>query len=857
MREKTVHPSNKSKRHGQQEPQHLHAADLYPCIPSPSPKKEDSVSFNLGLDSTFSERFSVDGEGLTLGANTRDYISGIIPGRQYTKLEVVQAHQVEVLMRWHHLFVGIGFIYTICVIVLMNVKFSKIMITNKEHGWKFDLRVYDPPLAMSWFNHAASIPLFIYALALFFIFSLRILRMPYRHRTKEQVWVILLLVSMVIYLIPLRSLTKLNDFLVHPNDPSLQWRQKRWCSIALQVSDIFQVTSFTSSTIFYIWASLHSYRLFQTRIPFSFYIPKLAAVLVLVISRVAIVALYQIYPTELLLANFIAMASVYSTADFWYTPGVVYSSVSLAFEIALVSYIIWEYRETKVALQRKDYMRTRSKQIGFRFFVYHNLTFYIVFLALYISELVSLPNGLNVFVLLSPLRASYFRLHDFQFGLQLLLLAYITVEAYVNLPADAIGLMGWLNPQPPTDNISSRRLLDPITYRKREPPSLHGVVSDMRVNCFIMQTHVTMFNFAWLVYYWNTKKMENIRLTQDVFRFKIAEYIKDSATDTNVLIVDGDDRIVIVFKGTTSLKNLKTDVNTFYSNAKKLLPTELGEEDEEGDVEARAHWILNTANWKAAKVHKGFAVAYEAVGRKLLSCVKKMQDEKRRPVFLTGHSLGGALATVCSLDLFLRLGLTRREIFVSTFGAPKVGNFYFGKVYDDCVPIHWRIVVGPDLVAKLPKLGFNHVGKKVLLTVNGDLFIDPNALEMTLWNGDVASIMYHRKASYLLAMRAWCERHHGDEYLPEFWPFPVSKEDTRRFQHAMIRTSGKSSIPTMAPKKRFQRNDRVVEELGYGPQVDGNVAQKWGRLAKLALQKATPEKLALRKMPTIHVDELV
>ena len=67
----------------------------------------------------------------------------------------------------------------------------------------------------------------------------------------------------------------------------------------------------------------------------------------------------------------------------------------------------------------------------------------------------------------------------------------------------------------------------PITYRKREPPSLHGVVSDLNIYRFIMQTHVTMFNFAWLVYYWDTRKL--------VLKFTIADYLMDKETDTHAL----------------------------------------------------------------------------------------------------------------------------------------------------------------------------------------------------------------------------------------------------------------------------------------------------------------------------------
>lgn len=790
-------------------------------------------------DDLFSEPRSNDEDGImnfTINS-AAEHMSITLPRRQYTKLEVVQAHQIENLLRWHHFFVLIGFIYTVIVIVLMNTKYAYIWPTQQQLGWEYDVRSYTPPKELNWFNQVVAVPMFLYICALFVLFTIRVFRLKIRSRTKEQIWIICLLFSMVLYLNPFRAVVKIHDVLLYQMQPWLQWRNHFWCAIALKVSDVLQISGFTSTTIFYLWATIHSYRMLETKITYLFYLPKLLVLAIYVVSKIVINVSYNVVPSELTFATFIAMMSTYSTAQFWYQPGVWYSSLSLVFELILISYIIWEYRCTRRVLQNSDYLKYRTQQIGFRFFIYHNLTFYFVFLTLYIALLTTLPNGINVFVLRSrSLRLSLFKLHDLQFGLHIMLLAYVTVEAYVNLPADASGFVGWVGPHRGSQD-TARIVLEPITYRKREPPSLQGIVSDLRVNLFIMQTHVTLFNFAWLVYYWNTPKVNNFQLTQDVFKFRIADYIADEDTDTHVLIVDGADRIVIAFKGTTSSRNLKTDINMFYSKAKFLLPTQLGEMDKIGDAESLRNEVLRTHHWRCAKIHKGFAAAYAAVAPRLLTVVKRLEDERKRPVFLTGHSLGGALATVCSLDLFLRLKLTRKEIFVSTFGSPRVGNFHFRAVYNDSVPIHWRIVVAPDVVSKLPKVGYKHVGKKVLITVDGDLFIDPNSLELNMWSGDVASILYHRKASYLLAMRAWCERHHGDEYVPEFWPFPVSKDDTRRFQHCMVRSGTPTASRDVEARKRerIRELDAMGEAHSIGLDIDEKIAEKWGRLAKLAL----------------------
>lgn len=815
----------------------------------------------------FSEPRSLEDEGImniTLGS-TMDHMSMSLPRRQYTKLEVVQAKQIEALLFWHHVFVCIGIIYTTVVIALMNTVYSNVWYTQDLYGWDYDLRDFRVPVALNWFNQAVTIPMFLYIVTLFAAFSIRIFRLRVRSRTKEQIWIIFLLFSMVLYLNPFSAVVKMHDILIHQSEPWVHWRNKPWCVLAIRVFDVFQISGFTATTIFYVWATIHSYRMLETKITHRFYLPKLLILAIYVTSKVVINVSYRVIPSELAFASFFAMLSTYYTADFWYKPGVWYASLTFAFEILLTIYILCEYRRTRRVLQNADYLRYRTQQVGFRFFIYHNLTFYVVYVALYIALLIALPNGANVFVLkFSKFRISLFRLHDLQFGIQIMLLAYVTVETYVNLPSNTDGLLGLVFPKIAA-RFGNRRLaqLEPITYRKREPPTAHGVVSDLRVNCFVMQTHVTLFNFAWLVYYWNTPKAEKFQIKQDVFKFSFADYIEDEATDTHALVVDGEDRIVIAFKGTTSSKNLKTDINMFYFNARALLPTKLEDDgcvtdDDDADTcttddkRSSPSSVVQSLSWRRAKIHKGFAVAYAAIAYPLLAVVRRLQMKKRRPVYLTGHSLGGALATVCSLDLYLTQRLLSKEIFVSTFGAPRVGNRHFSSIYNECVPIHWRIVVAPDVVAKLPKVGYKHVGKKVLITVDGDLFIDPNSLELNMWTGDVASILYHRKASYLLAMRAWCERHHGDEYVPEFWPFPVSEDDTRRFQHAMARSEFTASLRPGPPRNiaHIRELDAMVEALGKpsGGEINDAVAQKWAALVRQAVQ---------RKMDEVHQTSMV
>ena len=50
------------------------------------------------------------------------------------------------------------------------------------------------------------------------------------------------------------------------------------------------------------------------------------------------------------------------------------------------------------------------------------------------------------------------------------------------------------------------------------------------------------------------------------------------------------------------------------------------------------------------------------------------------PVYVTGHSLGGALATVCAMHVKLLLGVPDVRVF--TFGSPRVGNSIFATWFE-------------------------------------------------------------------------------------------------------------------------------------------------------------------------------
>ncbi len=83
------------------------------------------------------------------------------------------------------------------------------------------------------------------------------------------------------------------------------------------------------------------------------------------------------------------------------------------------------------------------------------------------------------------------------------------------------------------------------------------------------------------------------------------------------------------------------------------------------------------------------------------------------PLFLAGHSLGGALAVITALAL-VESGVAVEAVF--TFGMPRPGNAAFAARYETALGARtYRMVYADDLVPTVAPsgIGFRHVGRLV------------------------------------------------------------------------------------------------------------------------------------------------
>lgn len=184
--------------------------------------------------------------------------------------------------------------------------------------------------------------------------------------------------------------------------------------------------------------------------------------------------------------------------------------------------------------------------------------------------------------------------------------------------------------------------------------------------------------------------------------------INETKTDTQLAILSDSSGITIVFQGSSSSIDWQTNFNT--SQEQKAFDKEIIREQIVAQEDKT--YPYKTENTSGSLMHRGFSNAYCSVRSQIHEYIK---NNNITNVTVTGHSLGGALATLCTVDIQYNFVKQLTSIEAYTFGAPKVGNKGFSKSYNERVPKSYRFVYGMDIVPELPRWwqGYDHVDKEL------------------------------------------------------------------------------------------------------------------------------------------------
>jgi hypothetical protein len=120
---------------------------------------------------------------------------------------------------------------------------------------------------------------------------------------------------------------------------------------------------------------------------------------------------------------------------------------------------------------------------------------------------------------------------------------------------------------------------------------------------------------------------------------------------------------------------------------------------------------------KGAYVHGGFLRQYTDLRTKILQTLcKSFSDWRKAGILTTGHSLGGALATLFAADMACTQPSTKITCYA--LSSPRVGNRAFSEGVELLPNLQMlRISMMNDIITWFPYLGFVHTRKVIRLSV--------------------------------------------------------------------------------------------------------------------------------------------
>lgn len=161
------------------------------------------------------------------------------------------------------------------------------------------------------------------------------------------------------------------------------------------------------------------------------------------------------------------------------------------------------------------------------------------------------------------------------------------------------------------------------------------------------------------------KETQKLKENSEFLNLKLIKTFDKNGTQA--ILLENEEYIFLGFRGTepTSFKDIKSDVKA---------TTKMCE--------------------SGGKIHSGFDEAFAQVALDVQNFINQ-EEYENKPLFITGHSLGGALATIATKKLKHAGGISA----CYSFGAPRVGNDIWASNIK--TPIY-RVVNAMDPVTMLP-----------------------------------------------------------------------------------------------------------------------------------------------------------
>lgn len=210
----------------------------------------------------------------------------------------------------------------------------------------------------------------------------------------------------------------------------------------------------------------------------------------------------------------------------------------------------------------------------------------------------------------------------------------------------------------------------------------------------------------------------NSDIELEMKRRQIRDFKFLDRSETQCLIIKAGYDIIIAFRGTEpkNIGDWLTDIN------------------------------IQKQNFYSGVVSEGILDAYRLIQPEIMQFLAKHMTNISK-LWLTGHSLGAGLATVCAASL-LTIGIGVEFDRLVTFGSPRVGDKAFASLLNDYRERIDRFVNNQDIVTRTPpaNLGFSHIGSVRYIDTEGRIHLNGCNMWDTFWDrveGTVEDFRHH------------------------------------------------------------------------------------------------------------------
>jgi len=152
---------------------------------------------------------------------------------------------------------------------------------------------------------------------------------------------------------------------------------------------------------------------------------------------------------------------------------------------------------------------------------------------------------------------------------------------------------------------------------------------------------------------------------------KNRKYFFNTDTDVNLYIFKYKNILYIVFRGTSSFKDVLIDMQMCFEN------------------------IINPT----IKVHSGFYKQYFSIYKKIIDYID-FYKYNIDIINVLGHSLGGGIATIASS--LIANSYYNKVVNCYVFGCPRVGNKNFKIFFNKVVKNHYNYCFYNDIIGMIP-----------------------------------------------------------------------------------------------------------------------------------------------------------